>query len=135
MSDIITLDELQAALRQEGNAGTPPILVEVLPEPYFRHTHLPGAVNMPPERVAELAPVLLPDREAPIVVYCAGPTCPHAAAAARLLTTLGYTDVRDFVGGKQEWLAAGLPVQGMARRHRLQENPVPGVSATAVGNG
>jgi rhodanese-related sulfurtransferase len=52
------------------------------------------------------------------VVYCANPACPHAAATARALTDLGYTNVRDFAGGKEEWQAAGLPVEGMARRHR-----------------
>jgi CBS domain-containing protein len=32
--------------------------------------------------------------------------------AACRLETLGYTDVYDYVGGKADWLAAGLPSQG-----------------------
>jgi rhodanese-related sulfurtransferase len=115
MSDTITLDKLRAAL---DGPEPRPVLVEALPTPYYRHTHLPGALNLPPDRTAELAPALLPDRHAPIVVYCANPACPHAAATARALTDLGYTNVRDFAGGKEEWQAAGLPVEGMARRHR-----------------
>ncbi len=45
-------------------------LVEVLPEKYYRRAHLPGALNLPPGRVEELAPELLPDKAADIVVYC-----------------------------------------------------------------
>ncbi len=46
------------------------VLVEALPErPYWR-AHLPGAVNLPSDRVRELAPVLLPDKGADVVVYC-----------------------------------------------------------------
>ena len=45
-------------------------LVETLPEEYYRHTHLPGALNLPPDRIEELASTLLPDKDAEIVVYC-----------------------------------------------------------------
>ena len=34
----------------------------------------PGAINLPPDRVGELAPQLLPEKSAEIVVYCASPT-------------------------------------------------------------
>jgi len=34
-------------------------------------THLPGAINLPPDQVAELAPQILPAKDADIVVYCA----------------------------------------------------------------
>ena len=50
------------------------VLVETLPASYYRHTHLPGAINLPPDQVEELAPTVLPDRNADIVVYCAKPT-------------------------------------------------------------
>ena len=49
-------------------------LVETLPETAFHHAHLPGASNLPPDRVKELAPTLLPDKNADIVVYCAKPS-------------------------------------------------------------
>jgi rhodanese-related sulfurtransferase len=32
------------------------------------------------------------------------------------LAALGYTNVRDYVGGKEDWMAAGLPTEGKARR-------------------
>ena len=49
-------------------------LVETLPSTAYHHAHLPGAINLPPERVRELAPRLLPDKAAEIIVYCANPT-------------------------------------------------------------
>jgi rhodanese-related sulfurtransferase len=46
-------------------------LVETLAPEYYNHTHLPGAVNLPPDRVRELASTVLPEKTADIVVYCA----------------------------------------------------------------
>ena len=67
MAATISRDELKAMM-DRGDGFT---LVETLPETYYRHTHLPGAINLPPEQVRELAPALLPDKAAEIVVYCA----------------------------------------------------------------
>jgi rhodanese-related sulfurtransferase len=50
------------------------VLIETLPPQAYYLAHLPGAINLPPDRVAELAPQLLPDKSAEIVVYCASPT-------------------------------------------------------------
>jgi rhodanese-related sulfurtransferase len=50
------------------------VLVETLPAVAYHHEHLPGAVNLPPDRVRELAPGLLPDKGAEIIVYCSSPT-------------------------------------------------------------
>ena len=57
-------------LRAKVDRGDPFILLEVLAPPYYRHSHLPGALNLPPGKVAEMAPDLLPDKEVEIVLYC-----------------------------------------------------------------
>jgi len=44
-----------------------------LPEEQCQNTHLPGAVNLPPDAVRESASELLPEKDADIVVYCAKP--------------------------------------------------------------
>lgn len=49
-------------------------LVETLPKATYDHVHLPGAINLPPDRIKEMAATLLPDKTADIVVYCANPT-------------------------------------------------------------
>jgi rhodanese-related sulfurtransferase len=50
------------------------VLVETLPAVTYHHAHLPGAINLPLDQINELAPTLLPDKAAEIVVYCASPT-------------------------------------------------------------
>jgi rhodanese-related sulfurtransferase len=49
-------------------------LVETLPKTTYEHAHLPGAINIPSDKIKDVAPELLPDKSAEIVVYCASPT-------------------------------------------------------------
>jgi hypothetical protein len=46
-------------------------VVETLAPDRFREVHLPGALNIPREKVRELAPQLLPNKDSEIVTYCA----------------------------------------------------------------
>lgn len=82
-------------------------LVEALPEKYWRDWHLPGARHLPHDQVRQLAPTVLPDKSAEIVVYCASRTCQNSHLAARVLEQLGYTNVAVYAGGKQDWQEAG----------------------------
>jgi rhodanese-related sulfurtransferase len=70
MVETVSREELKAKI-DRGDTFT---LVETLPEVAYKHEHLPGAINLPPDRVQELAPRLLPDKGAEIVVYCSSPT-------------------------------------------------------------
>jgi 3-mercaptopyruvate sulfurtransferase SseA len=45
-------------------------VVETLASERYREAHLPGALNIPPERIKELAPQLLPNKDAEIITYC-----------------------------------------------------------------
>jgi rhodanese-related sulfurtransferase len=111
MAPKITIDELRE--RIDGNPEL--VLVEALPEQYYRHSHLPGAINIPHDSVDELAGALLPDKHAEIVVYCASGPCRNSGIAANRLVALGYTQVADYHEGKAEWVEAGLPVEGQSR--------------------
>ena len=66
----ITRDELKKKM----DRGDKFKLVETLPEGSFQQVHLPGATNLPLDQLRELAPKLLPDKNAEIVVYCASST-------------------------------------------------------------
>jgi rhodanese-related sulfurtransferase len=46
-------------------------VVETLAPGEYRKAHIPGALNLPPEQIKELAPQLLPNKAAEIVTYCA----------------------------------------------------------------
>lgn len=105
MNDTITLDALQVEL----SSDNPPILVEALGRQQYENAHLPGAINIPHTQLDKLAPALLPDRDAAVVVYCADTPCPYSGIVTRRLHSLGYTNVRDFEAGKAEWIEAGLP--------------------------
>jgi len=105
----ISRDEIKTKL----DRGDKFVLVEALPEQYYRKAHLPGAINLPHDQIGELAPRLLPDKSQEIVVYCANTTCQSSTIAAHHLAELGYTNVKRYVEGKQDWLDAGLPVEGV----------------------
>ena len=65
----ISRDELMDELRRRRIT-----LVDVLSPESFSSAHLPGAINLPVADLAGRAGAVLPDRRAPIVVYCGGPT-------------------------------------------------------------
>jgi rhodanese-related sulfurtransferase len=106
MTETITRAELRDAVE----AGTVTV-VEALPASYYEEGHIPGAINIPHTEVRKLAPELLPDQDAAIVVYCANEPCPNSGIAAHVLRKLGYTDVRDYAEGKHDWREAGLPLE------------------------
>jgi rhodanese-related sulfurtransferase len=70
MVETLSREELKGKM-DRGETFT---LVETLAEVAYQHEHLPGAINLPPDRVRELAPRLLPDKGAEIIVYCSSPT-------------------------------------------------------------
>jgi len=86
------------------------VLVDTLPEQSFAKGHLPGAINIVSDDMLRLAPERLPDRHAPIVVYCASAACKRAGLSAERLKKLGYTQVFHYGSGKKGWLAARLPL-------------------------
>ena len=67
--DTITRHELIGELRT-GRVT----LVDVLSPESYATRHIPGAVNLPVADIQRRSPEVLPDRAAPIFVYCGGPT-------------------------------------------------------------
>ena len=70
MLTTISRDELKLKIDRRDKF----LLVETLPRTAYQHAHLPGAINLPPDQVKQLASTLLSDKTAEIVVYCAKPT-------------------------------------------------------------
>jgi rhodanese-related sulfurtransferase len=110
MTSSISRDQIVAALE----AGEPIVLVETLRPEHYDQGHLPGAVHLHFDYVEERAASLLPDRDAPIVTYCSNAACANSRIAAEKLTKLGYTDVRRYEAGKQDWSEAGLELESGA---------------------
>jgi rhodanese-related sulfurtransferase len=109
MTALISRDELREALQAQRVT-----LVDALPASYYDQQHLPGAVNLVEDEVAERASALLPDRTATVVTYCSNAACSNSKAVAQRLERLGYTDVRTYREGIQDWVEAGLPVESSA---------------------
>ena len=106
MTTLISRDELHAEI----NAGTVTV-VDALGGDYYAARHLPGAVPLVEADVATRAKLILPDRSARIVTYCSNPGCPNSQRVADALTRLGYTNVRKYREGIDDWAGAGLPTE------------------------
>ena len=57
-------------LRQKIERGDSFLLFEVLPEPYYRKHHLPGAIHMSPNDVIATVERHAPNKDTEIVLYC-----------------------------------------------------------------
>lgn len=102
----ITREELRDSLI----IGDELVLVEALPKEYWEESHLPGAVQMDHKEVIDKADMLLPDKNAKVVVYCASTQCQNSSIAAHTLEDLGYTNVHEYMEGKEHWVEGGLPL-------------------------
>jgi rhodanese-related sulfurtransferase len=100
------LDRNVLQSRLSANPGL--VLLEALPEKYFNDWHLPGAKHFPHDQARQLAPSVVPDKSAEIVVYCASKTCQNSHIAARVLEQIGYENVAVYAGGKEDWSEAAV---------------------------
>ncbi|WP_416952603.1 ArsR/SmtB family transcription factor [Nocardioides sp. T5] len=85
------------------------VILDVRPATEFAAGHLPGAVHIPLEELAERIGELPRDHE--VVAYCRGQYCVLAHDAVRLLTAEGL-DARRATDGVLEWRLAGVPIEG-----------------------
>ena len=92
-------------LRKKGEAFT---LVDVREADEWREGHLPGAVHLPRGFLELQVDQKLPEKDAPIVLYCGGGN--RSALAAATLEELGYTNVRHLGTGFSGWRDAGMEV-------------------------
>ena len=83
--------------------------VDVREADEWRSGHIPGAIHVPRGFLELQVDNKLPDKQAPLVIYCAGGN--RSALAAKTLGELGYTDIRHISGGFSAWKAADLAVE------------------------
>ena len=76
------------------------ILLDVREQEEFEEGHIEGAVLIPVNQITELAPELMPDKGALILVYCRSGR--RSLDASQQLVDLGYTRVVEF-GGIIDW--------------------------------
>ena len=75
--------------------------------------HIPGAINVPIDRLSDYLNELtsMIDVDAEVVCYCNGPSCDFSDQLATELKFLGYTRVMVFTGGWEHWEAAGYEIE------------------------
>lgn len=99
-----------AALDQElrDRGGTAAIaVIDVREADEHAQGTIPRAVHIPRGFLEIRIERAVPDRDTPVVLYCASGT--RSVLAARSLVELGYTHVRSLAGGFTGWKRAGLP--------------------------
>jgi len=130
------------------------VVLDVREPDEYEQGAVPGAVHIPRGHLESQVEDRIPDRSAPVVVYCAGGT--RSAFAAKTLGELGYTDVVSMVGGFNRWKDEGrswaaprtlspaqrnryqrhllLPEVGQAGQQRLLESKVLLLGAGGLGS-
>lgn len=83
------------------------VVLDVRPETEYESGHIPGAISIPLDRLAQRLAELPTDAE--IVAYCRGPYCVMAPEAVTVLRGAGRR-ARRLEDGLPEWRQAGLPV-------------------------
>ena len=104
------------ALWEKVESGEDFVLVDALSPMSYAMSHLPGAVNIPPEGCERWAARRIPEKTTEVVVYCQNPECESSVQVANRLLELGYENVSHYPGGKSEWAAGGLPLEGGSSR-------------------
>jgi rhodanese-related sulfurtransferase len=106
----ISLDEFRQIVQSKSE-----LILDARDSLYYRQGHVPGSLNLSRDNFGHdylrLRSMLEKDKKNPIVVYCSGGTCHDSKMVAQALLGLGFTNVRIFPGGWEQWSAAGLPAQ------------------------
>lgn len=97
------------ALKERLEEPNPPTLVDVREQHEFNSGFIPGAIHLARGFLEIQAEGKLPDKDADLVVYCAGGT--RSAFAAKTLSDLGYSRVTSANPGFVRWKDLRYPVQ------------------------
>ena len=98
-----TIDEFLGRLQ----AGERYILIDVREQAEWEGGHLPGAHHLGRGILERDIESVIPEKDAPILLYCAGDF--RSAIAADNLQKMGYENVVSLAGGWPAWHAHGLP--------------------------
>ncbi len=89
--------------------GKAPFVLDVRSEKEFAAGHIPGAINIPHDALADRLSELPDDKASEIVVHCQSGR--RAGMAEEVLKKNGYTGARDLVGHWKAWSKAGHPTE------------------------
>lgn len=103
----MTAEDLKAEMADKKSRV---LVVDARTAEEYAEGHIPGAINIPPERFKAIAGYLPTNKSAPIVFYCRGYNCTLSQSAAMAALRAGYTNIRLYRGGFPEWSAKGYKI-------------------------
>ncbi|HEV2421218.1 MAG TPA: rhodanese-like domain-containing protein [Candidatus Acidoferrales bacterium] len=90
------------------DAGEKMILVDTREDSEWARGHVPGAIHLSKGVIERDIEKTVPDKNAPLVLYCGGGF--RSALAADNLQKMGYKNVISMDGGWRGWTESGFPV-------------------------
>ncbi len=93
--------EVDGAAAEQAVATAEPVLLDVREADEYEQGALPNALHIPRGFLESQIESKVPNKQTPVLVYCAGGT--RSAFAAKTLGELGYTDVVSLIGGFNQW--------------------------------
>ena len=97
-----------AELHARRESGAAPIVIDVRTSDEYAAGHIPGAINIPFDQVAQrIAEIETPQG---VALYCM--IGPRARKGESALLAAGSENVFHLEGGLAAWQSAGLPVEG-----------------------
>ena len=88
------------------NNGKSPVLLDVRESDEWRQGHLEGAIPLPRGFLEIKVESAIPDKNTPIVAYCAGGV--RSLLAAKVMREMGYQNVTSMAGGYGAWKNGGF---------------------------
>jgi sulfur-carrier protein adenylyltransferase/sulfurtransferase len=88
------------------NNGKSPILLDVRESDEWRQGHLEGALPLPRGFLEIKVESVIPDKNSPVVAYCAGGV--RSLLAAKVMKEMGYQNVSSMSGGYGAWKNGGF---------------------------
>ena len=88
------------------NNGKSPVLLDVRESDEWRQGHLEGALSLPRGFLEIKVETALPNKETPIIAYCAGGV--RSLLAAKAMKEMGYQNVSSMAGGYAAWKNGGF---------------------------
>jgi len=102
------------SLQQLQQLSEPIILLDVRPADEFAAGHIPSAINVPIDQLADNLPAITDN--ATIVVYCRGPYCLWSQQAVETLQAQGFQAKR-LAQGYPDWQAQDIDANAETPNH------------------
>lgn len=107
MTQVKTIDVHELKKSYEQNPKL--CLIDVREPHEWEEQHIPFALHIPKDQLAEKITTIIPDKNQPIYLHCRGGT--RSLWAAERLIEQGYQHVYSVNGGMMHWAQCNYPVE------------------------